>query len=420
MNSTIKLKPFVNCFKLNNNNIINNNKTKQLLSLQSIRYLSGSSPKKTCLYDFHVENGGKIVNFAGFQMPVLYNNLSINDSHLHTRQSSSLFDVSHMLQMQFTGKDCIDFMERLTVADIDGLQVNTGTLTLYTNDKGGINDDLIVSKTANDSLYIVSNAGRIEQDLKHVMENCQLYKSNNKDVDVQVLNRALLALQGPQSATCLQPLVGDYDLAKLNFMTSVVTSVCGIEDCRITRCGYTGEDGFEISVPTEKAVYVCKTLLSASKGAIKLAGLGARDTLRLEAGLCLYGNDINETTGPVEGSLTWTIAKRRRNDANFIGADIILKQLKVKPKSRRVGLMGLTSGPPARSHVQVLDVTSKQPIGEVTSGCPSPSLKKNIAMAYLPFSHKLGTNVLCDIRGKQFEYEIVKMPFVATKYYFIK
>ena len=202
-------------------------------------------------------------------------------------------------------------------------------------------------------------------------------------------------------------------------MSTVVTKVCGVDECRISRCGYTGEDGFEISVPTENAIQVAETILSSSSGIVKLAGLGARDTLRLEAGLCLYGNDIDEATTPIEAGLTFTIGKRRRQTADFIGADIVLKQLKDKPLKRRVGLIG-TSGPPARGHTSVLDAKTQTEIGIVTSGCPSPSLKKNIAMAYLPMSQKFGSKVFCVIRGKQFEYEIVKMPFVATNYYIAK
>ena len=375
--------------------------------------------KKTCLYDFHVEKGGKMVNFAGFQMPVQYNDMSINDSHLHTRQSSSLFDVSHMLQMLVRGKHCIDFFERITVADIKGLQENSGTLSLYTNERGGIIDDLIVIKLSDDCLYVVSNAGRIEQDLAHVTKECESFKSKGNDVSFEILSRGLLALQGPKSAKCLQKLV-TIDLSKLNFMTSVVTNVCGVNECRITRCGYTGEDGFEISIPSEKTALVANTLLLSFDGEVRLAGLGARDTLRLEAGLCLYGNDIDEKTTPIEAGLTWTIGKRRRQTADFIGAPVILKQLKDKPQKRRIGLIGTTSGPPARGHTPVLDVKTQEVIGEVTSGCPSPSLKKNIAMAYLPSSKKIGSKVICNIRGKQLEYEIVKMPFISTNYYFIK
>jgi len=380
-----------------------------------------NSPKKTCLYDFHVEKGGKMVNFAGFEMPVQYNDLSINESHLHTRQNSSLFDVSHMLQMLVKGKDRIEFIESITVADIQSLKQDSGTLSLYTKDNGGIIDDLIITKTSKDYLYVVSNAGRIKEDLAHVTQKSESFKSKGKDISIEILeDRALLALQGPQSAKCLQPLV-DCDLSKLYFMTSVLTKVCGVDESRVTRCGYTGEDGFEISIPANKAVDVANSILSSSNGVVKLAGLGARDTLRLEAGLCLYGNDIDENTTPIESSLTWTIGKRRKEMADFIGAKIILKQLKEKPTKRRVGLTGLTPGPPARGHTSVLDINTKQLIGEVTSGCPSPSLKKNISMGYLPLAYtKIGTKVICDIRGKHFQYEVVKLPFIQTKYYFDK
>lgn len=386
--------------------------------LINVRNFSNDSSlvKKTCLHDYHVQKGGKMVNFAGFIMPVSYNDQSIIDSHLHTRKSASLFDVSHMLQMMVKGKDCVDFMESITVADIATLKPNSGTLTLYTNDNGGIIDDLIVTKISQNSLFVVSNAGRIDQDLTHVNSRCQEFKSKGKDVSIEVIqNRALLALQGPSSAECLQSLV-KVDLSKLYFMTTISTSMSNIEDCRVTRCGYTGEDGFEISIPKDQAEFFADQLLSNPN--VKLAGLGARDTLRLEAGLCLYGNDIDESTTPIEAGLAWTISKRRREMANFPGASIILNQLKKKPNKRRVGIVALGSGAPARSHCNVLDVESKGKIGDVTSGSPSPSLNKNIAMCYVSTPHsKVGTKLLCDVRGKQIEYQVVKMPFVPTTYY---
>lgn len=386
--------------------------------LINVRNISNDSSlaKKTCLHDYHVQKGGKMVNFAGFIMPVSYNDQSIIDSHLHTRKLASLFDVSHMLQMMVKGKDCVDFIESITVADIATLKPNSGTLTLYTNDNGGIIDDLIVTKISQDSLFVVSNAGRIDQDLAHVNSRCQEFKSKRKDVSIEVIqNRALLALQGPSSAEYLQSLV-KVDLSKLYFMTTISTSMSNIEDCRVTRCGYTGEDGFEISIPKDKAEFFADKLLSNPN--VKLAGLGARDTLRLEAGLCLYGNDIDESTTPIEAGLAWTISKRRRELANFPGASIILNQLKKKPNKRRVGIVAFGSGAPARSHCIVLDVESKEKIGDVTSGSPSPSLNKNIAMCYVSTSHsKVGTKLLCDVRGKQIEYQVVKMPFVPTTYY---
>ena len=232
--------------------------------LINVRNISNDSSlaKKTCLHDYHVQKGGKMVNFAGFIMPVSYNDQSIIDSHLHTRKSASLFDVSHMLQMMVKGKDCVDFMESITVADIATLKPNSGTLTLYTNDNGGIIDDLIVTKISQDSLFVVSNAGRIDQDLAHVNSRCQEFKSKGKDVSIEVIqNRALLALQGPSSAEYLQSLV-KVDLSKLYFMTTISTSMSNIEDCRVTRCGYTGEDGFEISIPKDKAEFFADKLLS--------------------------------------------------------------------------------------------------------------------------------------------------------------
>lgn len=388
----------------------------------SSRYFSNeSSNKTTCLYDFHKKHKGKMVPFAGFSMPVQYADLSLAESHIHTRRNASLFDVSHMMQMVVEGKNRIEFMESITVADIGNLPEDSGSLTLYTNDKGGIIDDLIVTKTSQDFLYVVSNAGRIDKDLEHVSNKCKEFQLKGKDVSVSVVNdRALLALQGPASAQCLQQLC-KFDLTRLSFMSLLITEICGVNSCRITRCGYTGEDGFELSIPKEKAEFIAESLLERFPREIKLAGLGARDTLRLEAGLCLYGNDIDENTTPVEATLAWTISKSRRERKDFPGAEIILRQLKEKPSRRRVGIRATASGAPARSHSSVLDIDSKKVVGEVTSGCPSPTLKQNIAMCYVPLSHtKVGTKLLCDVRGKQLEYEVCKAPFVPSHYYIVK
>lgn len=376
--------------------------------------------KKTCLYELHLKHGGKLVDFAGFLMPVLYKDLSIVDSHLQTRRKASLFDVSHMLQTKVHGKDAVELMESITVADVKGLQQQQGTLTLFTNASGGIIDDLIVTKTPQGYLYVVSNAGCIQKDQKVLNTALATFKANGKDVALEYLHherRGLIALQGPLAAVSLQPFL-DYDLSKQAFMTSRLANLCGVPDCRITRCGYTGEDGFEISMPGEKAAHVVETLLGETRGDVKLAGLGARDTLRLEAGLCLYGNELDERITPVEGGLVWTIGKRRRDLADFPGAEIILKQIKAKPAKRRVGLKAIESGPTARGMSTVVDSESGREIGIVTSGCPSPSLKHNICMAYVetPFS-KVGGKVTCSVRGKKVAHEIVKMPFVPTNYF---
>lgn len=355
-----------------------------------------------------------MVEFAGWSMPVQYKDSHIS-SHLHTRQHCSLFDVSHMLQSKVTGKDCVKFIESLIVGDVAELKDNQGTLSLFTNDKGGIMDDLIVTRTSAGYLYIVSNAGCADKDSAHMKEQLAEFKAAGNDANLEFLEAGLMALQGTSATRVLQEGVSD-DLHKLPFMLSAVMTVFGIQGCRVTRCGYTGEDGFEISVPIQHTVELAEALLKNSE--VKLAGLGARDSLRLEAGLCLYGNDIDETTTPVEASLLWTIGKRRRAAADFPGAAIVLRQIKEKTKRKRVGLM--SSGPPVRQHTPILNLDGKV-IGEVTSGCPSPCLKQNIAMGYVDTEYgKLGTPIKVEVRKKIVDAVVTKMPFVPTKYYTVK
>ncbi|XP_026115375.1 aminomethyltransferase, mitochondrial-like [Carassius auratus] len=367
--------------------------------------------KKTPLYDFHRAQGGKMVEFAGWSMSVQYKDSHIN-THMHTRQHCSIFDVSHMLQTKVHGRDRVKFIESLIVGDIAELKDNQGTLSLFTNTKGGIMDDLIVTKTDQGYLYVVSNAGCADKDSAHMQARLQEFKAAGHDVDLEFMEESLIALQGPSMAQVLQKGVGD-DLRKLTFMTSVLTPVFGIQGCRVTRCGYTGEDGVEISVPSEDVVSLTEKLLA--DGEVKLAGLGARDSLRLEAGLCLYGNDIDETTTPVEASLVWTIGKRRRQAQDFPGADIIVPQIKAKTLRKRVGL--ISAGPPVRQHTPILSSDGRV-IGEVTSGCPSPCLKQNVAMGYVEagFS-KVGTSIQVEVRKKAVQAVVSKMPFVPTKYY---
>lgn len=370
--------------------------------------------KRTCLYDLHVHNGGKMVPFAGWEMPVQYKE-GISSSHLHVRSDAGLFDVSHMLQTKVTGKDKISFMESLTVADVESLNENQGTLSVFTNDTGGILDDLIINKTTDGYLYVVSNAGCAEKDLTNMLTQAELFRNAGKDVEVNIICNGLLALQGPSMSKVLQEGV-DFDLNTLPFMTNRLCSVYGIPDCRVTRCGYTGEDGVEISVPAEKSVELAIRLTSSKQGNVQLIGLGARDSLRLEAGLCLYGNDIDETTSPVEATLLWTIGKRRRDEGDFPGASVILDQIKQKPTRKRIGF--ISEGPPARGGTKVFDESGSKQIGELTSGCPSPSLKKNISMGYVetPFS-KVGTKVQFEVRKKMVNAIVSKMPFVKCNYF---
>jgi aminomethyltransferase len=328
-----------------------------------------------------------------------------------------------MLQLKIHGKDRVKFIEQLVVGDIAALAPNKGTLTLITNDKGGIIDDAIVTNTSEGFLYVVCNAGCADKDISHLKSQMKRFQDDHpgSDVSIEELSEnGLLALQGPKMAEALAEGINE-DLSKFTFMNSSVMTVHGIPGCRVTRCGYTGEDGVEISVPSEQAVDLAKKLLASTRpnaNVVQPAGLGARDSLRLEAGLCLYGNDIDERTTPVEASLSWCIGKRRRTEGGFLGSSYILQQLTghSKPMKRRVGIVA-TSGAPARGGSVVLDQAGEQ-IGTVTSGCPSPTLKKNIAMAYIVSSFsKPQTEVQLNIRNKAIPAKIIKMPFVPTNYF---
>uniref|UniRef100_A0A1I8AR34 Aminomethyltransferase n=1 Tax=Steinernema glaseri TaxID=37863 RepID=A0A1I8AR34_9BILA len=382
------------------------------------RYSSGAPGKHTCLYELHKKNDGKLVPFAGFEMPVQYSDLSVSDSTLHTRKHVSIFDVSHMLQTHITGKDREAFVESLTTADIVGLKPNSGVLSVFTNEKGGIKDDLIVSKTAEDYLYMVTNAGCIDKDLPYLQENAAAWRKDGKDVNINTLDgKGLVAVQGPEMVQLIQPET-DIDLSKLYFMQSAVGSIFGVPNCRVTRCGYTGEDGVEISVDADKAELLVSRLLESKNANAKLAGLAARDALRLEAGLCLYGNDINETTTPGEAAIAFVVAKRRRQTLGFPGAEKIVEQLEKKnwPK-RRVGLIAQPGRAP-RVHLPIIDPIDKASVGFVTSGCPSPTLKQNIAVGYVDKADaKLGKVLLVDFGKTTLAVTVSKMPFVATSYY---
>ncbi|KAH0451362.1 hypothetical protein IEQ34_018661 [Dendrobium chrysotoxum] len=369
--------------------------------------------KKTALHDFHVENGGKMVPFAGWSMPIQYKD-SIMDSTVNCRENGGLFDVSHMCGLSLTGKDSVAFLERLVVADVAGLRPGTGTLTVFTNERGGAIDDSVVTKVREDHIYLVVNAGCRDKDLAHIGEHLEAFKAKGGDVSWHIHDeRSLLALQGPLAAPVLQLLTKD-DLSKMYFGEFNTLDINGFK-CFLTRTGYTGEDGFEISVPSENALDLAKAILEKSEGKVRLTGLGARDSLRLEAGLCLYGNDMEQHITPVEAGLSWAIGKRRRAEGGFLGADVILKQLEEGPSIRRVGFF--SSGPPPRSHSEILSSNGEK-LGEITSGGFSPYLKKNIAMGYVKSgSHKPGTEVKIVIRGKSNDAVVTKMPFVPTKYY---
>jgi aminomethyltransferase len=377
---------------------------------------------KTALFDLHKELGGDMVPFAGYELPVLYKgeNGGVMKEHLWCRSDgkASLFDVSHMGQIRWHGKDRAKFLETLVVGDIAGLAPGQGCLSLVTNENGGIIDDTVITN-AGDYIYMVVNGATKFGDMKHFQEQMDAF---NGEVCMDYLEDSmqLLALQGPGAAEAIAKILpSDFDLVRMPFMTGTDTTLDGIEGCRITRCGYTGEDGFEIAMPAEHAVSIASKLLEDPT--VLPTGLGARDSLRLEAGLCLYGNDLDETTTPIEGVLGWTMGgpgSRRRTEQGFLGADKILtpdgKLQKVARK--RVGIKGMKA--PARGGVEVYDASGENKIGEVTSGTFSPTLKAPIAMGYVATpSAKAGTEVMLKIRNKMQKAQVTKMPFVETRYY---
>ncbi|KYR02298.1 aminomethyltransferase [Tieghemostelium lacteum] len=379
------------------------------------------SLKKTSLNQLHKDLGGKMVEFCGWEMPVMYKT-GVLKEHLHCRTNSSLFDVSHMAQLKIHGKDRIKFFESLVVADLEALPKGSSKLSVFTNDKGGIIDDTMITNQG-DCLYVVVNAGCAEKDIAHIQSKLKQFKekSGASDVHMEILGeQSLIAIQGPKTEEILQKLLGkssSVDLGKMEFMTQLPMNISGIP-CIVTRCGYTGEDGFEISVHSNQAQKLAEILLSCTtpkEQGILPAGLGARDSLRLEAGLCLYGHDLNEDITPIEGTLAWLIGKRRREQGGFPGANIILPQIKDGVSKKRVGV--LIQGPPAREGTQIIDPITKQPIGNVTSGTLSPMTKDSISMAYVPTSlSKVGTPLTLLIRDKEVQGTVTKMPFVATNY----
>ncbi|KAF7997705.1 hypothetical protein HCN44_008878 [Aphidius gifuensis] len=371
-----------------------------------VKKISSNSPevKKTCMYDFHVKNNGKMVNFSNFLLPLKYED-SIEISHQHTRTNASLFDVGHMLQTEISGNNAAEYLESLTTADLKNLNQGASVLTVFTNDNGGILDDLIITKDSENKFFVVSNAGRRNEDMEIFEKRKNEYKIQEKQISLIHFDPSeygLVALQGPSAAGILQSFV-DIDLTKLKFMNSVKTKILKME-CRISRCGYTGEDGFEISSQGNNIKILAEKFLYSTD--VKLA----------EAGLCLYGHDIDENTTPIEAGLGWLVARRRKQNSDFPGAKKILSQIKEGVEKKRIGLT-LENGPAARENTPILSLNGEF-IGAVTSGGRSPTLKKPIAMGYVPPEQgKIGSKVLVDVRGKIYEAIVTKMPFVQTNYY---
>ena len=370
---------------------------------------------RTPLHALHLELGAKMVPFAGYDMPVNYPG-GIIAEHRHCRSAAALFDVSHMGQLRLVGPDADRALESLLPADIAGLAEGRQRYSFFTNASGGILDDLMVTRRrpaggGAPELFMVVNAARKAHDTTHLMTHiahrCHI---------VTMPERALLALQGPKAAAALARLAPG--VAGLVFMSGGWFELAGIADCFVTRSGYTGEDGFEISVGADDAVALARKLLEQPE--VKPAGLGARDTLRLEAGLCLYGHDIDEHTTPVEAALVWAIPKLRRaggaRAGGYPGASYIDGQLATGPSNKRVGLVGLERVP-VREGTVLVDARGHK-LGHVTSGTLAPTVDKPIAMAYLATNHTAASHeVHAEVRGKPYPMRICPLPFTPHRYH---
>jgi len=365
---------------------------------------------KTPLHALHTELGARMVPFAGYSMPVQYP-AGLMAEHHHTRAAAGLFDVSHMGQLRLVGSDAAAAFETLMPVDVIDLAVGKQRYGLLLNDEGGIIDDLMFVNRGDD-LFVIVNGACKAGDIAHIQARigarCQV---------IPLPDRGLLALQGPQAVIALQRMVPGVE--KLVFMTGGAFNWKGA-DLFITRSGYTGEDGFEISVPGDRAEAFARALLAEPE--VKPVGLGARNSLRLEAGLCLYGNDIDTTTTPVEAALNWAMQKVRRTGGaragGFPGAERVLAQLdgtEALPR-KRVGLIALERIP-VREHTELQSIDG-QTIGEVTSGLLGPSAEKPVAMGYVSPAHAaVGTRVQAIVRGKAVPMEVSAMPFVPNRYF---
>lgn len=369
---------------------------------------------RTALFDLHLALGAKMVPFAGYEMPVQYP-LGVLKEHLHCRKAAGLFDVSHMGQVILRPRsgsmaDAALALESLVPVDILGLAVNRQRYAMFTNQGGGILDDLMVANRG-DHLFLVVNAACKDADIAH------LEKGLGQDCRVETISdRALVALQGPAAETALARLVPD--CAKMRFMDVASLDWQGTE-LWVSRSGYTGEDGFEISLPDDRAAGFAKALLDMDE--VEAIGLGARDSLRLEAGLCLYGSDIDQTTSPVEAQLGWALQKSRRaggaRAGGFPGAERILRELSDGPHRLRVGLSP-EGRAPMRAHTALFASTdSTEPIGEVTSGGFGPSIEAPMSMAYVASPQAVeGTMVYAEVRGKRLAAKVVPMPFTPARF----
>ncbi len=359
--------------------------------------------QKTALYDYHKSLGAKFVPFAGYEMPVQYSS-GIVDEHKITRNGAGMFDVSHMGQLLIEGNESLATeLEKIIPIDLKKIQLNQSKYSFLTNEEGGIYDDLILTKVEK-GFNIILNAACKNNDFKIISSSLK-----NKFKITLHKNLSLIALQGPKSSQILEKIING--ISSLKFMNGNKFYYKG-KDVYITRSGYTGEDGFEISITNEFVEDLAKELISHG---VKPIGLGARDTLRLEAGLCLYGHDINESTSPIEANLKWAISKRRREEGGFVGYKKIKSDLNGSLNRLRVGIKP-DGKIIAREGVKIFSEDGKE-IGSITSGTFGPSVNGPIAMGYVKLNFsKPGTKVSLEVRGKKHEAKVSKLPFYKKNY----
>jgi aminomethyltransferase len=363
---------------------------------------------RTPLYNLHLELGARMVPFAGYEMPVQYPS-GVLKEHTHTRTQAGLFDVSHMGQVRLSGSGAAAALESLVPVDIVDLPLNFQRYAMFTNEQGGILDDLMVSN-GGDHLFVVVNAACKQQDVAHMRKHLA-----GRCAIEELADRALLALQGPAAVAVMARLAPQ--TADMIFMNTGKVTLAGAE-CFISRSGYTGEDGFEISVPADKAEELARLLLAQPE--VAPIGLGARDSLRLEAGLCLYGHDMDTATTPVEASLGWALSKARRAEGaragGYLGAEVIMQQLKEGAARKRVGLL-VKDRMPVREGAELVDAEGR-PVGKVTSGGFGPTVGAPVAMGYVDSKHaQLGSALQAIVRGKPVPVEVAKTPFTPQRYY---
>lgn len=364
--------------------------------------------KHTSLYELHTELGAKLVPFAGYAMPVSYP-LGIIKEHQHTREQAGLFDVSHMGQLIISGEGVAKALEALVPVDLESLEINQQSYALFTNMEGGVIDDLMITRLEENKFFLVINAACKEKDISHL-------RANLAGFEIQILDdHSLLALQGPSAKDVMAKYISG--LESLGFMWGMHAEIEGI-DCYVNRAGYTGEDGFEISVNNSEADKLARLLLIQKE--VEAVGLGARDSLRLESGLCLYGHELNEEITPIEAGLIWSISKSRRHDGAkagvFLGAEKILEQIQKGSMIKRVGLK-IEGRVSAREGAELVSEEGVR-IGEVSSGGFGPTIGSPIAIAYVQRDFaEVGTELQAVVRNKKLAAVVCKLPFVPQRYY---